>query len=262
MPLGHELIEEIEFDHSWTPRIWWLGHAGFVIKFHAMIFYVDPCLSPSADRLIDPPLDPSSIKHADMVLSTHTHARHMDGPTLNAILEASPKAKLVLPKSAAHHANGLGIGFHRMTTTDADLRIEYFKSGDYMRIYAVPAAHPELEWTPIGGYPRLGYLIRCGGITIYHAGDGVPYDSIVPRLRPYNVTVALLPVAGPGNFTVEQAAQLAEDIEARWLVPMHYGTFGGCAGGSSEFVNHMLFSRPAQRFKIFEPGEGWTVPED
>lgn len=262
MATGRELIEEIEFDHSWTPRIWWLGHAGFVIKYHAMVFYVDPCLSASSGRISDPPLDPSAITHADMVLSTHTHARHMDGPTLTAILDASPKAKLVLPKSAASHAQALGIGFHRMTTTDADLRIEYFKSGDYMRIYAVPSAHPELEWTPIGGYPRLGYLIRCGGITIYHAGDGVPYESIVPRLRPYNVTVALLPVSGAANFNVEQAAQLAEEIEARWLVPMHYGTFSGSSAGSGDFVNHMLFSRPAQRFKVFEPGEGWTIPED
>jgi L-ascorbate metabolism protein UlaG (beta-lactamase superfamily) len=262
MPIGRDLVEEIEYDHSWTPRIWWLGHSGFVIKFHAMIFYVDPCLSEREDRLHPPLFDPAEAGHADMVLATHHHERHMDGLTLNAILQASRTAKLVLPKSAASHAKGLGIPFERMTTTDADLRIEYFKSGDYIRIYAVPSAHPELGWSPIGGYPQLGYLIRCGGITIYHAGDCVPYESIVPRLRPYNVTVAMLPVAGAGNFSIEQASQLAEDIEARWLVPMHYGTFADCAGGSSEFVNHMLFSRPVQRFKVFEPGEGWTIPED
>jgi hypothetical protein len=27
-------------------------------------------------------------------------------------------------------------------------------------------------------------------------------------------------------------------------------------------VNHLLFHRPEQRFKLFAPGEGWTVPED
>lgn len=262
MPAGRELIEEIEFDHSWTPRIWWLGHAGFVIKFHAMIFYVDPCLSAAAGRLEPSLLDPAAAGHADLVLSTHAHPRHMDGPTLTAILEASPKAKLVLPKSSAEHARSLGIGFERMTTTDAGLRVEYFKSGDYARIYAVPSAHPGLDWTPTGGYPNLGYLIRCGGITIYHAGDCVPYDSIAARLRPYNVTVALLPVAGSANFTVPQAAQLAEDIGARWAVPMHYGAFDTCSGTAGKFVENMLFSRPSQQFKVFEPGEGWTVPED
>jgi L-ascorbate metabolism protein UlaG (beta-lactamase superfamily) len=232
------------------------------VKFHAMTFYFDPCLSPSSKRLSPPPLDPASIRDADLVFASHTHPHHMDGPALNAILAASPRAKLVLPKCAAHHANSLGIGFHRMTTTDADLRVEYFKSGDYSRVYAVPSAHPDLGWTPLGGYPSLGFLLRCGGTTIYHAGDGLPYEGIAARLRPYNVTVALVPISGGGSFNVEQAAQLAEDIEARWLVPMHYGTFPHAAGDVSSFVSHMLFSRPAQRFKVFEPGEGWTVPED
>jgi len=51
------------------------------------------------------------------------------------------------------------------------------------------------------------------------------YDGIVDRLRPYNVTVALLPIAAHGSFEVAEAAQLAEDIHARWLVPMPYGAF-------------------------------------
>jgi len=258
---GRELLDDIEFDHSWTPRLWWLGHSGFAVKFHAMIFYIDPCLSPAPDRITPPAMDPAAIGHADLVLSSHTHAHHMDGPTLSAILNSSSSAKLVLPKSTAEHARSLGIGFNRMTTTDAGLRIEYFKSGDYTRIYAVPCAHPDLGWTPLGGFPRLGYLLRCGGTTIYHAGDCLPYEELAARLRPYSVTVALLPISGSGSFTIEQAAQLAEDIEARWLVPMHYGTFAHAAGDVSSFVSHMLFSRPAQRFKVFEPGEGWTVPE-
>jgi L-ascorbate metabolism protein UlaG (beta-lactamase superfamily) len=151
-----------------------------------------------------------------------------------------------------------------MTTTDAGLRIEYFRDGDYIRVYAVPSAHPTLDYTPLGGYPHLGYLIRCGGITIYHAGDSLPYDSLADSLRPYSVTVAILPVDGPanGNFTVEQASTLAEQIGAQWLVPMHYGTFAPAGDEANRFIDHMLFHRPSQRFKIFHCGEGWTVPED
>ena len=51
-----------------------------------------------------------------------------------------------------------------MTTTDSDLRVEYFKGGLYGRVYSVPSAHPELDWTPLGGYPHLGYLIRFGSL--------------------------------------------------------------------------------------------------
>jgi hypothetical protein len=46
---------------------------------------------------------------------------------------------------------------------------------------------------------------------------------------------------------------------------MHYGMFGesgSTAGEESDFVAHMLGHRPEQRFKVFQPGEKWTVPED
>ena len=102
-----------------------------------------------------------------------------------------------------------------MTTTDSGLRVEYWKDNLYGRVYAVPSAHPQLDWTATGGNPYLGYLIRFGRWTIYHAGDCAPYESLADRLRPFNVSVALLPVGG-GNHSVIEAAQLASDIGARW----------------------------------------------
>jgi L-ascorbate metabolism protein UlaG (beta-lactamase superfamily) len=248
---GPELINEIDSADAIQPRLWWLGHSGFVIKYYDIIFYVDPYLSRA-----DSPLNPAMVDHADMILCTHAHAPHLDPHTVPAMLGASARAKVIIPKSAAEHAHSIGIEYHRMTTTDSDLRVEYFKNGTYARVYAVPSAHPELDYTPLGGYPYLGYLVRCGGVTIYHAGDCVPYESLVQRLRPYNVTIALLPISGP-NFTVEQAAQLAEQIGARWLVPMHYDD----RDALELFTNQMLFFRPSQRFKTFECGEGWQVPE-
>jgi L-ascorbate metabolism protein UlaG (beta-lactamase superfamily) len=83
----------------------------------------------------------------------------------------------------------------------------------------------------------------------------------VERLRPFNVNVALLPIGG-SNFSVSEAAQLASDIGATWLVPMHFGTFGTDTGEESSFVAHMLGYRPEQQFKLFQCGEKWTVPED
>jgi len=161
-----------------------------------------------------------------------------------------------------------------MTTTDSGLRIEYFKDNLYGRVYAVPSAHPQLDWTASGGYPYLGYLIRFGRWTIYHAGDCVMYPELAAHLRPFNVNVALLPI-GPGNFSVSEAAQLSSDIGAAWVIPMHYGTFLEAArtrepGGpvraeedrEADFVTHMLGHRPAQKFKVLKCGEKWTVPEE
>jgi L-ascorbate metabolism protein UlaG (beta-lactamase superfamily) len=259
---GGALLEEIELTEGESPALWWLGHSSFAIKFQSIVFYTDPCFTtpPGRTRMLAAPLAPDQVTNADLILCSHAHASHMDPGTLSGVLKASPRARVVLPKSTAEHACSIGVPYDRMTTTDSDLRVEYFKGGPYGRVYAVPAAHPELDWTPLGGYPHLGYLIRFGACTIYHAGDCRWYEGIVGRLRPYNVTAALLPIDGAGNFDIAQAAQLAEDIRARWLVPMHYGTFANQSSDASRFVDHMLGFRPSVGFKVFEAGERWIIP--
>jgi L-ascorbate metabolism protein UlaG (beta-lactamase superfamily) len=260
---GSELVQEIDRTLSVTPTLWWLGHAGFVVRFANITFYVDPLLSdpPGRTRRMASPLAAEEIRNADMIFATHGHAGHLDAPSVKTILAACPNAKVALPRSAADAANAAGIPYNRMTTTDAGLRIEYFKENLYGRVYAVPSANPALDWTASGGNPYLGYLIRFGRWTIYHAGDCALYPDLAAQLRPFNVTVAILPIGGE-NLTVSQAAQLAADIAAPWIVPMHYGTFLETGDRESEFVSHMLGHRPAQRFKVFKCGEKWTVPED
>ena len=253
-----QLLAEIETALCPTPRLWWLGHSGFALKYRHAILYLDPLLSNAPGRLVPPPINPAEVGHAGLILCSHAHAGHLDGGTVPAMLAASRRGKVVVPMSVAPHAHSLGISYHRMVTTNADLRVEFLDD----RIYAVPSAHPKLDWTPLGGYPYLGYLVRFGDCTIYHAGDGVPYDTLAARLRPYNVTVALLPIAGSHNFTIPAAAQLAAEIGARWLVPMHYGMFPACAVEIDRFIEHMLEQQPAQGFKVFQCGEGWSVPAD
>jgi L-ascorbate metabolism protein UlaG (beta-lactamase superfamily) len=244
---GRELAAQIATAQCSLPTLWWLGNSGFVLKYRTAILYIDPDLSPP-----DAPLRGEDAGHAGLILCTHSGRVTLD--TVPAILAASPRARLVIPKSVADHAHSIGIPYTRMVTTDAGLRVEYLDD----RIYAVPSSHGKLDWTPIGGYPYLGYLIRFGGVTIYHAGDCVPYDDIVDRLRPYSVTVALLPIGGrPNSFYITEAAQLAQDIGARWLIPMGYGI----SSSSERFIEHMLGHRPVQRFKVFDTGEMWTVPE-
>ena len=81
-----------------------------------------------------------------------------------------------------------------------------------------------------------------------------PYETLADRLRPFNVSVALVPL-GDGGFSAQDAVHLASNIEADWVVP--YG-----AGETTSFVEHILGHHPEMRFKIFERGERWVVPEE
>ena len=56
-----DLLAEMDATNETTPALWWLGHAGFVVKHQGIVFYVDPCLAnpPGRTRTVARPLAPS-----------------------------------------------------------------------------------------------------------------------------------------------------------------------------------------------------------
>jgi len=104
-----------------------------------------------------------------------------------------------------------------MTTTDAGLRIEYFKDISTACVLC-RAVFFELD-----SRRRLSgarYLIRFGRWTIYHGGNGSLYEGLADRLRPLQrERSALLPVGGE-NFSPAAAAHLAADIEQSGWSPI------------------------------------------
>ncbi len=270
---GRSLVNEIEQADCPSPKIWWLGQSGFAIKYRERIVYIDPYLSESLTkkykdtnkphiRMTECPLNPAEITHADLILSSHKHSDHLDPGTVPAMLSASPGASLILPRSLVDHAAAMGVPRDRVFGTDAGQRVQDF-------IHVIPAAHEQLDHSPETGYPYLGFVLRLGNMTIYHSGDCVPYDGLADWLRPFDVTVALLPINGSdpkrgvaGNFNIEQAAQLAEEIGADWIVPTHYDMFTFNTVDVNDFVRHMNSRGFRTRYKVMQCGEGWRIPAE
>ncbi len=226
------------------------GERCFAVSYRGITFYLEPSAAAGA------------VTDADMLVSSGAVSLGSDADlaAIKAMLDAGTRSKLILPKAAGELANARGLDYHRMTTTDAALRVEYFKNGEYGRVYGVPAARfdengcPQLDWTPIGGFPQIGFMARFGATTVWHSGLGVPYRELADRLMPYAVNVGIITI-GDGAFTESEAADLAETVGMPWLVPAPLS-----AAAANRFVEHMLGSRPSQRFKLFQPGETWTIP--
>ncbi|GIV81126.1 MAG: hypothetical protein KatS3mg051_0480 [Anaerolineae bacterium] len=52
--------------------------------------------------------------------------------------------------------------------------------------------------------------------------------DFVPELSKIHCDVAILPVAaGPGTLNLERTVELVRSLGARWVIPSHWGTFGG-----------------------------------
>lgn len=130
-------------------------------------------------------------------------------------------------------------------------------------ITAVPAAHETIERDEAGRLRFLGYIIRCGAWTIYHAGDTVLFDGMVERLAPWGIDVALLPINGrdparrvAGNLWGREAAWLARQIGAKVAIPCHYEMFEFNTASPDEFVAEC--GRLGQACRVLRCGERWT----
>jgi L-ascorbate metabolism protein UlaG (beta-lactamase superfamily) len=273
---GLRLIGDIEQAAAPRATLWWLGQSGFVIKYRSTILYIDPYLSDSLTlkyantsqphiRITAAPISGEMVRHATAVFSTHKHSDHLDPGTVPAILAASPQAVLVLPAALAGHAHAMGITLSRMVPTGAGRSHRF---GEIV-VHVLPSAHEALDYSPGSGHPYLGFVFQCGEDTLYHPGDCVPFDGQVELVRPYCPTVVLMPINGrdpargvAGNFTISEAAQFAADAGARWLIPMHYDMFTFNTVDVRRFVRHMDSTHPGRRYKVFQCGEGWMIPEE
>ncbi len=226
----------------------WIGQAGFLLRLGGYRVVVDPYLSDSLarkyrgmrfphQRLAPIPIDPQELTGADLALCTHEHTDHMDPDSLQPIAAASPRAVFVVPRFSAERARERGIAEGRRIALNIDETIE-FPGG--LRITALPAAHEESVQDDSGNHKFLGYLIRWGGVSVYHSGDTIPFGPLEDRLseicaRDGGVALALLPVNGrdeerrangvPGNLTVDEAIGYHRRFGFGTTVLHHFGMF-------------------------------------
>jgi L-ascorbate 6-phosphate lactonase len=228
----------------------WLGQSGFALRFSSARVLIDPFLSPHRDRLVSPPFPPSAAEGFDIIACTHEHLDHLDPEALPAIAEASAEARVIVPEPCVEMVVAAGIAPARIVGMQPDAPIEL--SG--ITISALPASHglhPADAYTfgqelAAGKIRYLGYVIRGGGLSVYHAGDTLAYDGLAARLRELHVEVALLPINGRdsareamdivGNMDAAEAAALAAEARVKVVVPMHYDMFAANPGFPERMV--------------------------
>lgn len=254
--------------------IWGLGQMGVALKgSDSRILYIDPILSdvvalkdPTAaerfSRAFPPPLEPSEISNASLVLCTHEHLDHTDPLTLGPLAIASPQACFVISGWAQSLLDEAGIAPERRIVPNSGKPLEF---GD-LRINIVPSGHYGLEFDQQRGWRWLGFHIQWNSVTFYHSGDTILYPGYLERLRALpKIDVGLLPANGRdacresegviGNLQPEEAVWLAKELDWDVLIGGHNDLFQWNtvpAGSLSSAINHL---NPSQKYKTLQPGE-------
>ncbi|HSN92255.1 MAG TPA: MBL fold metallo-hydrolase [Anaeromyxobacteraceae bacterium] len=208
-------------------RVTWLGHASFLVQLDGVSLLVDPALMPSIfggiDRNVPPALTVEELPPIDSVLVTHGHYDHLDLPTVEAVGAPVVAGLGLEPTLRARGIFATELGWWS-TARVRDVRITF-----------VPAQH----WSRRGLFDTNetlwgGFVIEGSTATLYHSGDTAwfaGFREIAARFP--RIDAALLPIGAydPAWFmerqhmNPEQAVQAFEDLGARTLVAMHWGTF-------------------------------------
>lgn len=207
-------------------RITWVGHATFLVQFqdHSVIF--DPNWANwhgPVKRQAEPGLDLRDLPELDLVLVSHAHFDHMHKPSLK-VIEAHDG--VVVPRGSATLMKRLRFSaVHEM-----DLWEERSIGG--IRIVHTPCHHWGARYGADTFRDYGGFVVYSGNQNVFHCGDSAYFDGFQEIGKRLDIDVALMPIGAyeaPSGREVhmnpEQALQAFEDLGARLMVPMHYGTF-------------------------------------
>jgi L-ascorbate metabolism protein UlaG (beta-lactamase superfamily) len=212
-----------------APRLAWLGHAGFVLRWRGATILLDPNLSSwvTVSRRRQPaPLDPAELGAVDAVLISHAHFDHLDLPTIDRLREVGA---ILVPHGGERYLEG---------SVHAE-RVEALELGEIreigeIEVVAVEADHHGNRLHPLRSRElAVGWIVRSRADAIYIAGDTGPgndFDAIRERHHP---RVAILPIGawapawpiGLYHTSPEQAAGIGERLGVELVVPCHFGTF-------------------------------------
>ena len=211
-----------------------IGHSSFLIQISGLTVLVDPVFARwliVLRRLRRPGVRIAGLPAIDAVLLTHAHMDHLNRPSLRKIIahtrRLTGKAPVaIVPWGVENLIQDLG--FSRIVS------LEWWQPTQLgaVDVTLTPAKHwgARLFSDTYRGFG--GYVLRGGGHTVYHSGDTAYFSGFAEIGRRLAPEIALLPIGAysPDNFRAvhtspEDALQGFLDLGARWMVPMHFGTF-------------------------------------
>ena len=264
-----------------TPNKWlnndvtvaWLGHASFLINFFGTRILMDPALhshvgiTPIGDYTIGPSryitsaLNSDEVGPIDLLLVSHAHTDHFDYPTLRKV--QSPNTLVVTAKNTLPLWNGMEFqAIEEMHWQDS-------KSLAGVNVKAIEGKHwgARIPWRK--GMEANSLLLSKNGINIFFGADTGYTELIKQQLSGIPIDLAIMGIGAysPKSFeekhtTPEQAWQIGEEISAKWIIPMHWGSFNLSREPMAEPIARFRQAASGQieKVPIQETGVTWILP--
>jgi len=207
-------------------RLTWIGHASFLLQTSQSNILIDPNWANwllAVRRLRHAGIEIHQLPHIDLVLITHAHLDHLHKPSLKKI--ASKQTALV-PRGVANTMRNLG--FQKIVEMNW---WDTFHHGN-ITITFTPARHWGARLLVDQQKLYGGFHIATAHHSVLHLGDTTyfpGFKEIGERLRPEIVLMPIgaydTPSSRDNHIDPERAVKAFIELNAKWLIPMHFGSY-------------------------------------
>ena len=251
-------------------RVTYIGHATLLVEVGGGRFLTDPNYEETLGRFLPrvsaPGMALEALPPLDALLLTHAHADHLSFRTLDRLPRDIP---LYAPLAVAKWLRRRGYE-HAVpilpgeTVTLGTVTLSAAAATHMGSRYAVDRWRADANM----------YLLDAGAETCFFAGDtGLTPDThrhVEERVARAGrrLDVALLPIGHApwwkpgfrkGHLSSDDALDLFERLDARYLIPYHWGTFHHVTSRAHDAIERLRFLLPGharrEDVRILEPGE-------
>ena len=214
--------------------ITFIGHSSFFIQLGGHNVLIDPNFARwlfVLKRLRQPGVYVRDLPPIDLILVTHAHFDHLHRPSLRAIVQHTLRRGRRAPTVVVpHHVFDLvaDLGFENV------VELDWWNSFRHrsLTVTHVPSRHWGARIIKDSHRGYGGFVLQYARQSVYHAGDTAYFSGFREIGRRLAPELALLPIGAyhPESFrnvhtSPADAIRAFLDLKARWMVPMHYGTF-------------------------------------
>lgn len=270
-PLTPSAIDPKRFDSAPPSglRLTWMGHSTSLIEIDGVRVLVDPVWSKRTTpipgvgpaRWYAPLIELSALPKLDAVMISHDHYDHLDAPTVIAL--AKTGTRFIVPLGIGAHLEYWGVASDKITELD------WWDSTSVgnVRVVSTPARHAsgrmiiDNDATLWNGFAIVGPTHR-----VYYSGDtGLfpamreigakygPFDCAMIEVGQYHRTWPDWHI-GP-----EQAVEGSTWVNARVMLPVHWGLFRLAYHGWTEPIERVLAEAALRSVAVATPRPGESV---
>lgn len=247
----------------------WFGHSSYLIKSRNKNILVDPVFSGNASpvNFFGKSFPGSDVYNVDdlppidLVIITHDHYDHLDYKTIKQLIGKAKK--FYAPLGVGAHLEHWGIEVENIVEFDW---WDKEKIEEDIEITATPARHFSGRGFMRGKTLWTSYVLKIHEKTIFIGGDS-GYDdtfkTIGEKFGPFDIVMLEAGQYGKDwpyiHMTPEETVKAAEDLNAKVLLPVHWGKFALAYHEWKEPIDRVVKKARESNLKVTTPLIGEPV---